>query len=232
MGKEVLRTEGLVKRFGEFVAVNKVSLSFEEGERTAIIGPNGAGKTTFINLVTGQLRADEGSVFLNGRDITGLSPHERVKEGLNRTFQIPSVFKSLTVEQNLLVATSTSGADAEEVGEIIEGLGLRPYLTTKAALLPYGLMKVLELGIALLSRPSVLFLDEPTAGLNVGEKERIVSLLQSLPSRVTLVVVEHDMDVVFTLARRIVVMHRGEVLADGAPQAIAADQRVKEVYLG
>ncbi|MCS6787815.1 MAG: ABC transporter ATP-binding protein [Aigarchaeota archaeon] len=232
MGKEVLRTEGLVKRFGEFVAVNKVSLSFEEGERTAIIGPNGAGKTTFINLVTGQLRADEGSVFLNGRDITGLSPHERVKEGLNRTFQIPSVFKSLTVEQNLLVATSTSGADADEVGEIIEGLGLRPYLTTKAALLPYGLMKVLELGIALLSRPSVLFLDEPTAGLNVGEKERIVSLLQSLPSRVTLVVVEHDMDVVFTLARRIVVMHRGEVLADGAPQAIAADQRVKEVYLG
>lgn len=232
MGKEVLRTEGLVKRFGEFVAVNKVSLSFEEGERTAIIGPNGAGKTTFINLVTGQLRADEGSVFLNGRDITGLSPHERVKEGLNRTFQIPSVFKSLTVEQNLLVATSTSGADAEEVGEIIEGLGLRPYLTTKAALLPYGLMKVLELGIALLSRPSVLFLDEPTAGLNVGEKERIVSLLQSLPSRVTLVVVEHDMDVVFTLARRIVVMHRGEVLADGAPQVIAADQRVKEVYLG
>ncbi|MEN3047210.1 MAG: ABC transporter ATP-binding protein [Candidatus Caldarchaeales archaeon] len=232
MGREVLRTEGLVKRFGEFVAVNRVSLSFEEGERTAIIGPNGAGKTTFINLVTGQLRADEGKVLLNGRDITGQSPHERVKEGLNRTFQIPSVFKSLTVEQNLMVASSTAGADAGEVRGLIEGLGLKHYLTTRAALLPYGLMKVLELGMALLSKPSVLFLDEPTAGLNVGEKERIVSLLQSLPSSVTLVVVEHDMDVVFTLARRIVVMHRGEVLADGAPQAIAADSRVREVYLG
>lgn len=232
MGKEVLKTVGLVKKFGEFVAVNNVSLSFVEGERTAIIGPNGAGKTTFINLATGQLTADKGQVFLNGRDITAFRPHRRVRNGLNRTFQIPSVFKSLTVEENLEVASTFSAADANEIRELVGKLGLKTYLGTKAALLPYGLMKVLELGMALLSRPAVLFLDEPTAGLNVGEKERIVSLLQSLPTNMTLVVVEHDMDVVFTLARRIVVMHRGEVLADGPPEMIAVDPRVKEVYLG
>ncbi|MEM1943906.1 MAG: ABC transporter ATP-binding protein [Candidatus Caldarchaeum sp.] len=232
MGKEVLKTTGLVKKFGEFVAVNNVSLSFEQGERTAIIGPNGAGKSTFINVVSGQLAADDGSVFLNGRDITKASAHERVKMGLNRTFQIPSVFKSLTVRDNLTVALSSRKTDARNFHNIVDELGLTPYMSVKAGQLPYGLMKILELGMAILSEPGVLFLDEPTAGLNVGEKERIVSLLRRLPADMSILMVEHDMDVVFAFSRRVVVMHRGEVIADGPPEKIAGDEKVKEVYLG
>ncbi|MCS6784621.1 MAG: ABC transporter ATP-binding protein [Candidatus Caldarchaeum sp.] len=232
MGQEVLKTVDLVKKFGEFVAVNKVSLAFTEGERTAVIGPNGAGKTTFINLVSGQLFPDEGKVFLNGEDITTLSAYRRVRRGLNRTFQIPSVFKSLTVEENFEIASTVSQKNQADYSDLAETLGLKTYLKTKAGVLPYGLMKVLELGMAILSSPKVLLLDEPTAGLNVGEKERIVALLQSLSSRMSVIVVEHDMDVVFTIARRIVVMHRGELLADGPPEEIAQHEKVREVYLG
>ncbi|MEM1945622.1 MAG: ABC transporter ATP-binding protein [Candidatus Caldarchaeum sp.] len=232
MGKEVLKTSGLVKKFGEFVAVNKVSLVFEEGERTAMIGPNGAGKSTYINVVSGQLAADGGSVFLNGRDITKAPAHERVKMGLNRTFQIPSVFRSLTVKENLTVASSRSKQGSQDFREIVDELGLSPYMNVKAGQLPYGLMKILELGMAILSKPTILLLDEPTAGLNVGEKERIVSLLQRLPANMSVLIVEHDMDVVFTFSRRVVVMHKGEVIADGPPEKIAADEKVREVYLG
>lgn len=229
MAKEVLRTEGVVKKFGEFIAVNKVSVSFYEGERTAIIGPNGAGKTTLVNVISGKLHADSGRVLLDGEDITSIPAHQRVKKGLNRTFQVPSVFKSLSVRENLRVA---GGENSENYDEIVKELGLKPYLDIKAGQLPFGLMKILELGMAIISKPRILLLDEPTAGLNVAEKEKIIALLQQLSARTSLVVVEHDMDVVFTLSKRIVVMHRGEIIADGPPQEIAVNERVREVYLG
>lgn len=232
MGEEVLKAVGLIKKFGEFVAVNKVTLSFRSGERTALIGPNGAGKTTLINLLSGHLTVDEGRVLLKGKDVTKLTSHKRVKLGLNRTFQIPSVFKSLTVKDNLRVASSNVGANFEEILEEVEKLEIGAYLNTKATVLPYGLMKELELMMVLSSKPDVILLDEPTAGLTVGEKQKIVSLLERLPTALTLVIVEHDMDVVFKLSKRIVVMNRGEVIADGPPEKVAVDEKVREVYLG
>ncbi len=220
-----------MKRFGSFTAVAGVSLTFYEGERVGLIGPNGAGKTTLINLISGHLKPDQGKIFFRGNDITKEQPHKRVAMGLNRTFQIPSVFKSLTVYQNILLASKRSGR-TDSVESLITGLGLEKYVNVKAANLPYGMMKILELAVTMASNPTALLLDEPTAGLTMREKLQIVELLKTLPEKYTIVMVEHDIDLVFGFAGRVVVMHRGEVLADGKPEEIAVDKRVREVYLG
>jgi ABC-type branched-subunit amino acid transport system ATPase component len=231
MAKEVLRTENLVKRFGGFTAVAGVSITFYEGERVGLIGPNGAGKTTFINLISGQLKPDQGKIFFNGMDVTKEHPYKKVMIGLNRTFQIPSIFKSLTVYQNVLLAAKKAGQPGS-VDKLLTTLGLEKFANVKAANLPYGVMKMVELAMTMASNPSLLLLDEPTAGLTTQEKKQIIQLLQTLPERYTIVMVEHDIDLVFGFAGRVVVMHRGEVLADGRPEEIAVDSRVREVYLG
>ena len=231
MAKEVLRTENLVKRFGGFTAVAGVSITFCEGERVGLIGPNGAGKTTFINLISGHLKPDQGKIFFKGTDVTKEHPYKKVMIGLNRTFQIPSIFKSLTVYQNVLLAAKKAG-QPDSVDKLLTTLGLEKFANVKAANLPYGVMKMVELAMTIASNPSLLLLDEPTAGLTTQEKKQIIQLLQTLPERYTIVMVEHDIDLVFGFAGRVVVMHRGEVLADGRPEEITVDSRVREVYLG
>jgi ABC-type branched-subunit amino acid transport system ATPase component len=231
MAKEVLRTENLVKRFGGFTAVAGVSITFYQGERVGLIGPNGAGKTTFINLISGHLKPDQGKIFFKGTDVTKEHPYKKVMIGLNRTFQIPSIFKSLTVYQNVLLAAKKAG-QPDSVDKLLTTLGLEKFANVKAANLPYGVMKMVELAMTMASNPSLILLDEPTAGLTTQEKKQIIQLLQTLPERYTIVMVEHDIDLVFGFAGRVVVMHRGEVLADGRPEEVAVDSRVREVYLG
>jgi len=231
LAKEVLRTENLVKRFGSFTAVAGVSITFYEGERVGLIGPNGAGKTTLINLISGHLKPDQGRIFFKGIDITKEHPHRKVMVGLNRTFQIPAVFKSLTVYQNVYLAAKKAG-QTDSVNKLLSRLDLEKVGHIKAANLPYGVMKILELAMAMASNPIVLLLDEPTAGLTIQEKKQIIQHLSTFNERQTIVMVEHDIDLVFGFAGRVVVMHRGEVLADGKPEEIAVDTRVREVYLG
>jgi branched-chain amino acid transport system ATP-binding protein len=199
MAKEVLRTENLVKRFGGFTAVAGVSITFYEGERVGLIGPNGAGKTTFINLISGHLKPDQGKIFFNGMDVTKEHPYKKVMIGLNRTFQIPSIFKSLTVYQNVLLAAKKAG-QPDSVDKLLTTLGLEKFANVKAANLPYGVMKMVELAMTMASNPSLLLLDEPTAGLTTQEKKQIIQLLQTLPERYTIVMVEHDIDLVFGFA--------------------------------
>ncbi|MEM1546932.1 MAG: ABC transporter ATP-binding protein [Candidatus Methanomethylicia archaeon] len=231
---EIVRVDGVTKKFGGFVALNRVSLSINEFETTSIIGPNGAGKTTLINVITGKLHPENGRIYLYGRDITGLPPSRRVMLGLNRTFQIINIFQNMTVYENILISALSQGKDnaRETVDNVISRLKLSEYRDVKAFKLPHGLQRILELAIALATHPKILFLDEPTAGLNPAEKSSITSILEDLGSNISLVIVEHDMDVVFSLSKRVIVMHKGEVIADGKPQEISLDHRVKEVYLG
>lgn len=234
MADEVLRAERVTKRFGGFVAVDGVTIGLRRGERVGLIGPNGAGKTTLLNLLSGYYRPDSGRIFVNGIDVTKHPPHRRFKLGLCRTFQIPSVFRSLTVRQNLEVAALRSGVRdrTERIESLLVRLGLDRYGNEKAGNLPYGAMKVLELAMVLTSEPSVLLLDEPTAGLNVTEKKRLTEILESLPENITLLIIEHDMDVVFNLAGRVIVMNRGQVIADGKPSEVVENKLVREVYFG
>jgi ABC-type branched-subunit amino acid transport system ATPase component len=231
MAEEVLRTENLVKRFGGFTAVAGVSITFYEGERIGLIGPNGAGKTTFINLISGHLKPDSGKIFFKGVDVTKAPPYKKVMMGMNRTFQIPSIFKSLTVYQNVQLAAKKAG-QPYSVDKLLTMLGLEKVADVKAANLSYGMMKIVELAMTMVSNPSILLLDEPTAGLTSQEKKQIIQVLRTLPERCTIVMVEHDIDLVFDFAGRVVVMHRGEVLSDGKPEEIAVDTKVREVYLG
>jgi len=232
LARKILSTEGVVKKFGGFTALNGVSLSFNELETTFIIGPNGAGKTTFINVVSGKLRPDKGRVLFNGTDITRYSPHARVRAGINRTFQIPNLFRNLTVRQNLLVAASSREDGDRAADEVLSTLKLSDYVEADVSKLPQGTLRMVELGMVILTQPKVAFLDEPTAGLNPEEKEHMIEVLRELGETETLIIVEHDMDVVFGLSDRVVVMHRGEVLADGTPEEVSKDEAVREVYLG
>ncbi len=232
MAKEILSTEGVVKRFAGFTALNGVSLSFNQLETTFIIGPNGAGKTTFINVASGKLRPDNGRVVFDGTDISGYSPHARVRRGINRTFQIPNLFKNLTVRQNLLVAASWREEGSRAVEEVMNTLKLLGWAETEVSKLPHGTLRMIELGMAMVTRPKLAFLDEPTAGLNPEEKAHTMGVLRELGKTETLVIVEHDMDVVFGLSDRVIVMHQGEVLADGVPEEVSKNEAVREVYLG
>jgi len=242
----VLETVGLKKRFGGITAANDVSLRVEKGARHALIGPNGAGKTTVVNLLTGVLRPTAGRILLEGRDITALDVHERVRLGIARTFQINQLFSDLTPLESLGLAVSErlgSGRDwwrlagsksgiVEEVMELIERFHLVDVMYERTAVLPYGKQRLLEVALAIACRPHVLLLDEPAAGVPETERHEILSAVAALPADVTVLLIEHDMDLVFSFADRISVMVNGALFVEGAPAEVARDPRVKAVYLG
>jgi branched-chain amino acid transport system ATP-binding protein len=241
-----LRTEGLGKSWGAFAANSDISLTFTPGARHALIGPNGAGKTTFINLLTGALPPSAGRIWLGERDITSLPQHARVKLGMTRTFQINTLFPGLTVLESVVLAVAErSGASriwsrtvasqaalADEAMAVLALLRLDGDADTETRHLPYGKQRLLEMALALATRPSILLLDEPAAGIPAGESAELFAVIAGLPRDITVVFIEHDMDLVFRFAERISVLVGGRVLTEGTPAEIAADARVKEVYLG
>ncbi len=242
----ILQTVRLEKRFGGIIATHDVSLSIEKGARHALIGPNGAGKTTLINLLTGVLRPTAGSIILDGKDITALRPYERVRLGMARTFQINQLFPDLTPLESIGQAISERlgigaqwwrviGGKSAVTGEIVEILDrfrLTDVMHERAAILPYGKQRLLEIAIAFACRPHVLLLDEPAAGVPEAERQELLATVADLPAEVTVLLIEHDMDLVFTFADRISVLVNGRLLTDGAPEDVARDSRVKAVYLG
>jgi branched-chain amino acid transport system ATP-binding protein len=235
----------LTKRFGGLTAVDNLSVSLPRGRLQAIIGPNGAGKTTFFNLVSGLLSADSGRVFFLGRDISGLRPHEISRLGIKRTLQIKSVFGQLSVAENLWVTRQArsrflhplrdASRDLEtkaRVENTLEQIGMTGLAHRQAGTLSYGDVALLEIGMALISEPRLLLLDEPTCGMSPAETDRAVTKIRDLARTIDIVIIEHDMEVVFGIADDITVMAQGAVLASGSPKEIAADERVREAYLG
>ncbi len=241
-----LRTTGLSKHFGAFKAASDVSLAFPPGARHALIGPNGAGKTTLINLLTGVFPPTSGEVFLGDERITALGQHQRVKLGITRTFQINALFAGLTVLESVVLAVCertgragvwhrTVARQREEIDEALELLAMLRLSTEANTLtrnLPYGKQRLVEIALALATRPRILLLDEPAAGIPTGESAELFGVIAALPRDVTILFIEHDMDIVFRFAERITVLVGGRVLTEGAPSEIAADPRVREVYLG
>jgi branched-chain amino acid transport system ATP-binding protein len=242
----VLSAQGLVMRFGGITATDNVSLDLKQGARHALIGPNGAGKTTLINLLTGVLQPTEGRIALQGQDITNLAPHQRVRRGLVRTFQINQLFDTLTPLETLTMVVSQHrglggswwqalGARAD-VNQRCEALLAQFHLTEvmnqETRVLAYGKRRLLEIAIALACEPRVLLLDEPVAGVPAGEREELLQTVAALPDDVSILLIEHDMDLVFSFATRMTVLVNGAVLTEGNPDEIAADPRVKAVYLG
>jgi branched-chain amino acid transport system ATP-binding protein len=242
----VLRCDGLVKRFGGITATDHVTLNVEKGARHALIGPNGAGKTTLINLMTGVLDATEGRITLEGEDITHLAPHQRVRRGMVRTFQINQLFHSMTPLETLaLVVSQQQGlggrwwqrlghplAVAERCERLLEQFHLTDVMNQRTEHLAYGKRRLLEIAIALACEPRVLLLDEPVAGVPAGEREELLQTVAALPADVSVLLIEHDMDLVFGFANRITVLVNGAVLTEGSPDQIANDPQVKAVYLG
>jgi branched-chain amino acid transport system ATP-binding protein len=240
-----LETHGLAKRFGGLVATNDVTFRLEKGARHALIGPNGAGKTTFVNLLTGVLPPSAGRVLLEGEDVTRLKPEARVRRGLVRTFQINQLFADLTPLETLALAVGerlgegttwyrSLGGDAlaREVDAIATRFGLADVLDVRTDTLPYGKQRLLEIAVAFAWAPRVLLLDEPAAGVPAAERQDILSAIAALPADVSVLLIEHDMGLVFDFAQRISVLVEGALLTEGTPREIAADPRVKAVYLG
>ena len=245
MMEPVLRVENLTKRFGGLTAVDNLSLSLPGGRLQAIIGPNGAGKTTFFNLVSGLLGADSGRVFFLGRDITGLRPHQISRLGIKRTLQIKSVFNQLSVAENLWVtrvaskgflhpfrAASSDIETRRRVDETLEQIAMTALADRPAGTLSYGDVALLEIGMALISEPRLLLLDEPTCGMSPAETERAVAKIRELARTIDIVIIEHDMEVVFGIADDITVLAQGAVLARGSPKEVSANEKVREAYLG
>ncbi|RDI94956.1 ABC transporter ATP-binding protein [Meiothermus sp. QL-1] len=242
----LLEVEGLTKRFGGLLAVNGCSLWVEAGEVHALIGPNGAGKTTLINLISGTLRPSQGRIFFEGQEITRTPAHERVHRGLARTFQITNLFRNYTVRTNLeLAVQARSGSSfrffqpvsreralTEEALEVARRVGLEKRFEEVVGKLSHGEQRALEVAMALASRPKLLLLDEPTAGMGFEESERMVELIASLAREFTILLVEHDMQAVFRLAKRISVLVYGQVIATGTPEEIRANPEVHRAYLG
>jgi ABC-type branched-subunit amino acid transport system ATPase component len=241
-----LATTGLEKRFGGIVAVNDVSLQVEKGARHALIGPNGAGKTTVINLLTGVLRPSAGRILLEGTDITDLEAHRRVRLGIARTFQINQLFADLTPIETIGLAVSerlgggkdwwrlvgSKGEVVDEIVEILDRFHLTDVMHERTATLPYGRQRLLEIALAIACRPRVLLLDEPAAGVPEAERHDILDSVAALPADVTVLLIEHDMDLVFSFADRISVLVNGALFVEGPPDEVARDPRVKAVYLG
>ncbi len=241
-----LAIEGLTHNFGGLQALGGVSLAATQGERLVILGPNGAGKTTLFNAVTGLIRPTAGRITFFDRDITRLSPFRRARLGLGRTFQITTLFPKLTVIDNVLLAVQ--GADGarftlhrpasaypylmDAAQSLLEEWGLAERRDVATRHLSYGEQRQLELVLALAARPRVLLLDEPTAGLSPAETASVVGMVQRFPRDVTILLIEHDMDVALALAERVVVLHQGRVLAEGTQAEIRRDPRVAEIYLG
>jgi len=240
----ILRTEELTMRFGGLTAVNKVSIAIQRGEIRAIIGPNGAGKSTFFNCITGVLRPTSGRIFLNGEDVAGLPPNEVSHKGLARSYQITNILPGASVLENVRIAAQSrrhawnmvrnrfSFPDVlDRARAVLDSVGLREAEDELAANLSHGAQRNLEIGIALATEPQLLCLDEPTAGMSVSETRITVELVRRIAKDLTIVIVEHDMEVVMGLAKTITVLHYGEVLAEGTPAQIQANPRVQEVYL-
>jgi len=233
----VLTLERVTKRFGGLTAVRDVSFEVREGDLLGIIGPNGAGKTTLFNVISGYYRPDGGRVLLAGRDVGGEPPHVICRLGLTRTFQIVKPFGNLSVLDNVMIGALTRlprvAAARDEARRVIDSCGLGPYAGARAKALPVGLRKRLEVARALATRPRLLLLDEVMAGLNPTELGGIVELIRRLHAEgLTLIVIEHIMAAMMRLARRIVVLHHGETIAEGRPDEITRDPRVIDAYLG
>jgi len=242
----VLETKGLIKQFGGITATNDVSLSVEKGARHALIGPNGAGKTTIINLLTGVLRPTAGTIALEGQDITNLEAHKRVQLGIARTFQINQLFADLTPLETIGLAVSermelgrqwwrtvgSKGIVIEESVDILQRFHLADVMDERTLNLPYGKQRLLEIALAIACRPRVLLLDEPAAGVPEAQRRDILDAVAALPDDVTVLLIEHDMDIVFSFADRISVLVNGALFVEGPPEEVAADPRVKAVYLG
>ncbi|HLJ00180.1 MAG TPA: ABC transporter ATP-binding protein [Bradyrhizobium sp.] len=244
--RSALETQGLFKQFGGLKVTRDLSLKIAQGARHALIGPNGAGKTTVINLLTGVLRPDGGRILLEGSDITALPVHARVLRGLSRTFQINQLYPDLTPIETIGLAVSERrgrGGDwwrvmgtrddvNAEIAENLERFHLTDVMNEPTATLPYGKQRLLEIAVAIATRPRVLLLDEPAAGVPESERHDILAAVAGLPRDVTVLLIEHDMDLVFSFADRISVLVNGALLVEGAPDEVARDARVKAVYLG
>ncbi len=241
-----LRTDALSMHFGELAAVSGVNLSLERGARHALIGPNGAGKTTLINLLTGVLEPTEGEVYLGGDRITPLRQHRRVKRGITRTYQINTLFPNLTVLESVMLAIlerkgfaarwmrAVSGhrEERDEAMSLLTTLKLHDDANKRTVELPYGHQRLVEIALALATRPSILLLDEPAAGIPARESLEVLGVIAALPADVTILFIEHDMDLVFRFAQRITVLVGGRVLMEGTPDEVGRDPQVKAVYLG
>ncbi|MER9408298.1 ABC transporter ATP-binding protein [Mesorhizobium caraganae] len=242
----VFQVEHLRKSFGGLAVTQDVSIAMEPGDRVALIGPNGAGKTTFVNLVVGHLAPDSGKVMLAGSDVTALDPIRRVRQGLVRSFQVTRLFSDMTPQEHVALAilqrTGRSGRVLghfqampevmEEMRALFETLGLSAVATRKVSEIAYGQQRLLEIAIALALKPKVLLLDEPAAGVPQSDTPRIEAALAGLPSDLAVLMIEHDMDLVFRFAKRVIVLAAGAVIFDGSPQDVTKDARVREVYLG
>ncbi|HEX3862855.1 MAG TPA: ABC transporter ATP-binding protein [Stellaceae bacterium] len=242
----MLEVSALRKTFAGFVAVSDVSFSVGTQQIAAVIGPNGAGKSTLFNLITGHLRPDSGQVTLDGRDITGVLPHQICRMGIGRSFQRTNIFPRLSVFENVQAAylihrgrgtnywSRSSTFYHDDVEVLLTQIGLRDSARALAGTLSYGNQKQLELGLALASDPALLLLDEPTAGMSATETHDTIRLIERIAGEraLTLLFTEHDMDVVFSIAQKIAVLHQGRLIADGAPQEVRGDPEVRRVYLG
>jgi len=246
----LLETENLVKEFGGLVATDDVNLSIEEGERVSIIGPNGAGKSTLINLITRRLDPTSGDIRFKGESIVNRDPHEVVQMGVSKSFQTASIFSNLTVRENAEIAALASEHGSfgfkllqhrdslDEVHEVaadtLDAVGLLGQADRTASELPYGDKRRLEIGIALAAEPDLLLMDEPTAGMSPEETEATVDLVEEVKRELglTFVLIEHDMEIVFSISDRIVVLNRGQIIAEGTPDEIRGNPAVQEAYLG
>jgi branched-chain amino acid transport system ATP-binding protein len=246
MNSPALRTAGLCKAWGAFLANDAVDLALPVGVRHALIGPNGAGKTTLINLLTGVYSPSAGEVYIGDERVTHLPQHERVRRGMTRTYQINTLFPGLTVLESIVLAIAERDGTAciwsrtvasrhAEIGEamaLLDTLDLAGDADVATRFLPYGKQRLVEIALALATRPKILLLDEPAAGIPATESAEVLKVIAALPSDVTILFIEHDMELVFRFAERITVLVGGRVLTEGTPQEIAADRRVREVYLG
>lgn len=244
MSGPVVCAQSVTMAYGSVIAVDGVDLAVAQGERRAVIGPNGAGKSTLFALLAGTLRPTRGRVFLLGRDVTRMHDHQRARLGLVKTFQHSSVFARMSLLDNVLLGThrthdrpsrwfgGTGRAATVAAHEALTQVGLANRSETLAGSLSHGERRQLEVALALAVQPEVLLLDEPTAGMSVTETERFVQLIDGLPRTITVLIIEHDLDVVFSVADHVTVMHLGAVIADGTPEQIRASEKVQEVYLG
>ena len=242
----LLRVENLCKSYGNLRVTRDVSLSLESGEKHVIIGPNGAGKTSLIHQIGGQLSSDSGAIFLEDRDVSKLAPEERARAGVGRTFQKNTLFQNLSVFENVRLGAQARRGNAFDLvtparrvnaiesrtREVLERMGLDPVAGVKLASLSYGDQRQVEVAAALAGDPRLLLLDEPTSGLSSAETHRMIGLIRDLPANMAVLIIEHDMEVVFSVADQITVLYYGAVLASGEPRAVAADPKVREVYLG